>query len=602
MSALLVLGLPALALAAAPTVPGVDRLPADTWVLVNWHGVSAADRVSGTNPVMRLWEDPQFKAVREQLFQDLARENSSFNRAKADDVLAVLENPVVFGIVGDPLSAAGGSKVNVYGVLNKKGREAAWTRLRQDRKPRTGAVESTYAFRGVQVKKTVTTTQPAPPPDGAPSAAPKVRETFEATVGDYELFADAQELMETLVTRLQGRTAPAGASLATDATYQRALRFRSEGPLLEAFVKVPDLSRIPVPAQPQMNIGAAIQELHPERIKGLWFSAGMGAQRMVMRAALLGDTTPGSLLDLIGGNVKDFQTASVAPVTGAYGAFRIDLSALYATLMRAVKAALPPDQASAAGMLVDSVVMAQTGLRATELLSLFGGEIGTSGVGDGLLDGALPGLLMVQITRSEPLLGLLQTMTASMKQGEERIADATVLTLGVPASVAADGAAPGTTQPVHVAVAPKMLAVTADRDALQDALTRGASGAVAPAGSMAADPVYQAARRTFPADLNGISFVDIARGHWDQQFEVLRKQLAKQKAEAAERLAAAERGDGQNPPDAQQVEKLRGQVRSLERMEEATVVLTPLLRKYLKVSAGGSWKAADGIFWDSYVN
>lgn len=592
----LVCSVPLAGLAAAPSMPGVERLPADTWALLQWHGVSNADKVRGTNPVMRLWDDPQFKAVRARLFEDVARENSSFNRARADDVLAVLENPALIGIAGDPLAGASAGKVHAFAVVNRKGKEAAWARLRQESIARPGAVESTLVLGGVQVKKTVTTTPAPPAPDGAPQPPPRVRESYSALLGDYELFADDQQLMETLVARLQARAAPAGASLAVDATFQQAQRFRAAGPLFEAFVKIPDLNRLPLPQQPQIDVGAGVRELHLERARGLWMSAGMGSDRMVMRAALLGDTSPGSLLDLIGGNVKEFQTAAVASPSGSFGAIRLDLPALYATLLRAVRAGLPPDQGAAAGILIDSVVAAQTGMRATELLSLLGGEIGFSGVGGKLLDGSLPGMLLFQVARSEPLLGLVQMVTSSISQGEERIGAATVLKL-----LAQEAAAGGADSPLLVAIAPRVMAVTQDRLQLEAALAREAAGAPAPAGSVAADPGYQAMRRSFPAELNGISFADISRGHWEKDFDGARKALAEQKEKLRQRIAEAGAADA-DAASAQQAEKLRGELRTLERVEEAANVVIPLFTKYLKISAGGSWKAADGVFYDSYVN
>jgi len=594
----LLCSVPLAGLAAAPAMPGVERLPADTWVLLQWHGVSAADKVRGTNPVMRLWDDPQFKVVRARLFEDLARENSSFNRARADDVLAVLENPALIGVAGDPLAAASaGDRIHAFAVVNRKGKEEAWARLRQESTTKPGAVESSFAFSGVQVKKTVTTTPAPAMPDGAPQPPPRVRQSYSALLGDFELFADDQQLIETLITRLQARTAPAGATLASDATFQQAQRFRAAGPLFEAFVKIPDLGKLPLPQQPQLDVGAGVRELHLERARGLWMSAGMGSDRMVMRAALLGDTSPGSVLDLIGGNVKEFQTAAAASPAGSYGALRLDLPALYNTLLRAVRAGLPPDQGAAAGILIDSVVAAQTGMRATELLSLLGAEIGVSSVGEGLVDGALPGMLLFQVARSEPLLGLLQMVTSSIRQGEERIGAATVLKLLVPATGAADSGE----SPVLVAVAPRVMAVTQDRAQLEAALAREATGAAAPAGSVAADPTYQAMRRSLPAELNGVNFADISRGHWEKDFEGARKALAEQKEKLRQRIAEAGAAAG-DAASAQRAEQLRGELRTLERVEEAADVVIPLFTKYLKLSAGGSWKAADGVFYDSYVN
>lgn len=593
----LVCSVPVAGLAAAPALPAVEQLPPDTWVLLQWHGVGAADKVRATNPVMRLWDDPQFRAVRAQLVEELARGNSAFNRARADDLFAVLENPALAGAVGDPLGATPGDKVRGFAVLNRKGREDAWQRLRQAGATKPGVVESSYSFSGVQVKKMVTTTAAPSPPPGELQAPPRVRESFSAPLGDYELFADDQQLMETLITRLQARTPPAGASLAGDAGFQRAQRFRAEGALLEAFVKLPDLNRAPFPELQQVDVAAGLRELHLERMQGLWLSAGLASDRLAVRAALLADTSPGSLLDVIGGNRKDFQLAAVASSEGSFNAFRIDLPALYTTLLRGVRAALPPDQGSAAGILIDAVVAAQTGMRAVELMALLGGEVGASGVAAALGETALPGMLLLQVASHEPLLGLLQLATSSVSQGEERIGAATVLNLLLRGNAGDAGG-----MPLLVGLAPKVLAVTQDRAELEGVLSREAAGVAAPVGSIAADPAYQAMRRSLPAELNGVSFADISRGHWEREFDGLRRTLRERGEELRGQLAEAAAAAPVDAAGAQEAERLRDQLRTLERMQETTEVMIPLLVKYLKLSAGGSWKAGDGVFYDSWVN
>ncbi len=104
--ALLILIGPAWAFAAEPAMPAPDRLPDDTWILVNWHGVANASRVRDSNPVLKLWHDPQFAKVRDQLVEQISgslKEGSATERrAATDDVLSILENPLVIGISGDP--------------------------------------------------------------------------------------------------------------------------------------------------------------------------------------------------------------------------------------------------------------------------------------------------------------------------------------------------------------------------------------------------------------------------------------------------------------------------------------------------------------------
>lgn len=599
---------PVLAHSAALTVPGPERLPEDTWALINWHGVANATKVRGTNPVMRLWNDPQAVAARDQIITQLTEKagdstTPEARRAVADDVLSAFENPLVMGIAGDPL-AAGKDSVHAYAVINKKGKEASWARLLNQDKPRPNAEVSNHAFNGVQIRKTVITTMPAASANPtAEQPKPKITTSFEATLGDYQLYADDQALMERLITRLNG-SASADKTLLQDAAYQRAQRFGTEGALLDVFMKFPDMSRMQIPPNPQVDTAAILRELHPERLQGLWFSAGMGRDRMHVRAALIGDTTPGSLLDLIGGNVKEFQTLAAAPATDSFAAFRLDLPALYATILRAMKAAMPPDKGTAAGMMIDSLAVAQTGLKATELLALFTGEIGVASTGGERLDTfALPSLLMIPVSNGEQVLGLLRKIGGPLFANEEKIASATVLKIGsLPKDPALVDATPPVNVPILLALSPNMLMFSADRPRLEGALSRNAAATSAPTGSLAQDATFRSVRKNFPAELNGISYTDFSRVRWDTYAQAIHQQMDKQRQQILERAARVEKGEGESPPDPAKAAQLRSEADSLNSVEQLLTQILPLSKKYLKISAGGSWKAGDGVFFDSFVN
>jgi hypothetical protein len=598
---------PAWVFAAAPAMPAPDRLPDDTWALVSWHGVASADRVRGTNPVLKLWHDPQFATARDQIIEQISgsvrkEDSAADRRATVDDALSILENPLVIGFSGDPF-ARGPDTVHLFAVLNRKGKEAEWTRLHGREKPRPDWVVSTYAFRGTQVRKTEKTTELKPPPGADPAAAPlprKINYTFEASVGDYEVYADGQAQIESLIVRLTGSERAAD-SLLKDPTWQRAQRFRADGAMLEAFIKVPDLTQAPIPANAQFNMPAVVRELHPERIQGLWFSAGMGRDRMPVRAALLGDTSPGSVLDLIGGNVSTFQTLAAAPVTEVFTAFRLDFPALYATVLRAAKAGMPPDQGAAIGMMVDSMVMAQTGMLTPRLLGLLTGEMGIVSNGSQISESMpIPAALLVPLTDGEALLGVMRKVVGPMMANEEKIGTATVIRVGALPGVANPGAAQD--KPFFVAVAPNLLVISPDRAELEATLARNAAGAAPAAGSLAADAAFRAARRNLPAELNGLTYADFSRMQWEKQVATLHQQLAKQKQAALDKADRVEKGEGDAAPDPARAAQLREEAEQSGRIQKILVDALPLANKYLKYSIGGSWKAADGVFFDSFLN
>lgn len=568
MCTLVLLAAPALGwCAAAVTVPGPERLPADTWMLVNWHGVDAATRVRATNPIMRFWDDPQFADVRELVMtavtERLTADDGPLNRGKTEDAMSLLENPMVLGLTGDVLAGVtgGGQSMHMFVVLNKKGKEEAWSRLGgAGAQERPGREVSTYDFGGTQVTKTVTTRiGPVDPERGMASLRPRTTTSFEATLGDYVVHADEQQLVEALLTKLRQAT-PSGSSLRDSAVYQKALRHRAEGAVLDVFVKVPDLSSLPIPPMPPVDVATVIRELHLERVQGVSLSAGMARDRLQVNGLLLGDMTPGSLLDFVGSNVAELRTPAVAPASGIFNAIRLDLPALHATLLRAVKAGLPADQSAAASVLLDALVAAQTGMRLSDLLALFTGEVGMR---EAHLNEDLPGLFMLPVTNARAALDVVRTFAGGLVRGEESISGATVLTMGPPEGD------PG----VQVAVAPTMLVVAMDRALLPPVLSRVADGGTAPAGSLAADAGFRAERRSLPAQVNGISFTDFARLDWELLRDKLRQVLASGQPDAA--------------PDAD--------------LNRAVDTVLALAKKHLKISAGASWKSADGWEFQNWL-
>jgi hypothetical protein len=252
--------------------------------------------------------------------------------------------------------------------------------------------------------------------------------------------------------------------------------------------------------------------------------------------------------------------------------------------------------------MLDGLVAVQTGMRTSELLALFTGEIGMASTGEDLLTDALSGMLMLPTARSEAVLGLIRTVAGGLVQGEEKLGNATLLRIVPPPTQAgaADAATAGPS--FHVAVTPTMALVSPDRARLQEALARAATAAAAPAGSLAADRTFQAARRALPAELNGLNYTDVARYDWAAQLEQLRRQAAAQSEETLRRAAGMEKGDAENPPDPEGARELSERVASGQAMQQAIEVLFPLLPKYLKTSAGGSWKAADGWYFESFVD
>ena len=186
---------------------------------------------------------------------------------------------------------------------------------------------------------------------------------------------------------------------------------------------------------------------------------------------------------------------------------------------------------------------------------------------------------------------MLRTLARPLVQGEETVSGATVLRMGA-----------ATEQPIYVAVAAKMLVVSPARSQLVDVLARAAAPTSVSGGTLAADATFRSARKLLPAELNGITYTDVSRVQWDQQLEAMRGNFAKQKQETLAQALKAEQGDERNPPAPSQAAELRRKAASIDETQKAFDAVFPLLRKHLKVSAGGSWKASDGWYFHSFIN
>ena len=620
----LALAVPALAQEKAPLkVPAADRLPADTWVLVVWHGFASTDRVRATNTVLRLWHDPEFKPVRNRLSKmfytemesDLKKGKTTTTSEDLDDILAIFEKPLVFGLAGNPLDRIQSAKAPAFfGVYNKTGKEALVDKLNKKDQEKANTERTKYTFEGVEVRKSVTTTPVEPEPakgpeegkeegeqEAAPPPEPKVSTSFEATLGEYELFSDEQETIESLITRVKAASAPME-SLAGNKVFQAAQRNRAEGTLLETIVLVPDLTSFPIPPNEKFDASAAIRELHMERLHAITFSTGLTADKTLMRGAMLGDTAPGSLFDMIAADTAEFRTPAVAPAGSAFGVIRLDLPALYATLQRAARAGLPPEQAAMADML-DGLVAMQTGLPLTQILGLFTGEVATISTGEEQMMESLPDTFALAVTDGEPVLGLLRTTLAPMIAAEEPVTGGTLLTLTPPSNATAEEGSPAAEPKVfYVAVAPKMLLVSQTRALVDAALGRLASGAPAPAGSIAADPGFQKARKGMGEKVSGFSYGDYTTFPWEKQRATMKKQLAEQKAKLLAEADAAQKGSEEVEPDPERAAELRKQAAQLDEVAAITDALFPLMKRYFHTGVATWRKGADGVFLEGYVD
>jgi hypothetical protein len=423
----------------------------------------------------------------------------------------------------------------------------------------------------------------------------------------------SRAVMEALIERLS-EGGSAAETLATNANYQSTRKYRTADSVAEFFLQVPDLSGMESkPIAQGVDFGAMLKGLHVERMKALVATFDLTASSGVTRVAILGSTAPGSVFDVVGASDTVFHTLAAAPAGASFNAFRVDLGALYRLVKNAVVAGLPPEQAANADM-VEGLVTMQTGMSLSEVLALLPGEFALVQTQDMAPTDLAGGMYALAVSNRDALLGLLRTVLAERIATEDQEGDAVILALAQPYRDPDTGAQ--RRQFFHVGVGMKVLVAGRSKSEVKAALARAQAGTGAPAsGSLAADPAFQAARKRLPATLTGLSYADLTRIPWEKYRSEFIKELEKQKkereearkeSEAAAAAAAVEAGvepPAQQPPDPKaEARKAAEEEATRKLVETLLTALGKVVPRYLHVSAGGWWKAADGVFMEGFID
>jgi hypothetical protein len=559
--ALLVLALPVLALAQARAPSLADRLPRDTYFYVVWRGASAVQANRATNGVLRLWSDPGMATLRERLEERLLL--GPRNRAKLTGLtpeelktfLPLLENPLVAGYAprakppgekakgGAAAAAQEGPPPGAhFFVLDVTGKESLLDQLLVSLRAHGKSTQSRFGTTKIEKLEL---------PDGT------VR--YFARVGDYFLDADQKELLEDLTTRygLAARLP----SLSETPAYRRALSEIGPGAALEAFAHIPDLGERPPRPGSSFNPGAFFRGLHLERAQVLCAGVSFEPVTTRLRAAVLGSTARGSILDAVGASQSSFLTLKTAPPGASYQVARVDAGALYQNLHSALGAALAPEQLIKIALL-EAALQQQLGMAPGDLFKLLGGEFAAIHPEAGAPDHA--DLYAVTINQAPSVLALLRKTLANAILDERHAGTTDFLSLG--------GGCASAKPPKDckwrstLAVTSGMLVMGRNESAVEAAVTRLDQPAAA---TLAGDPRFAKARARLPESLSGLLFKDLQGVNWQRLLTPVAK------------AAAKETGQGPAAP----VELPGAKVFS----------------RYLREAVGGWWKDPQGIHFTLYV-
>ena len=371
--------------------------------------------------------------------------------------------------------------------------------------------------------------------------------SFRAEVGSWRVEAGRQSLMEDLISRLQGGTAPAGGFMQS-ALYQSSRKFSADNPVAEFFVEIPDVTTMKAPPVGGFDVAAVLRGLHLERMQGFVGSIGLSGAGTQVRTAILGDTSPGSLFDYFGDNVTTFATLPVAPSGFSYSAARMNLGAFYQTIRAALKGALTPEQFANVEM-AEGMVASETQMQIGDLLGMIE-EFANITPFDLAATDFTKVMYAVRVRKPEALLGLLRKAAGSSIASDTVEGNVTYLALPMPGMA------------LHMAFTPQLLIVGPSPDLVRQAVARAAATGVAP-GSLAADAGFKQSRARFPAALSSFGYSDMSKFPWMTLLD--------------------------NP-------MVSGPTTAPFRQ------LPAVLSRYLKTTSSATWKAAGGVFFEVRID
>ncbi|MGB6076007.1 MAG: hypothetical protein WBG29_10255, partial [Candidatus Acidiferrales bacterium] len=360
----------ALVLCASPVFaqanPMVERLPADTWAYLSWGGTASLKAVSGTNSVLRLWNDPAFTAFLENSIATVSHaggaQKSELTPEQTAEILSALENAAVIGFMNNPENSQGiehGSP-GYFLIYDATGKKELIEKLRRERDAHTTErpTVSTVPIGGVSVEKRVSK-------GGGTS--------YEAQAASYYIIAGSRHAMAELLARFGTGGAP-GASFTQAADFPAECREMAHASTLNALALPGRLSIPALPGNPGFDFHAFSSSLHLDQIHAACMGVTFEKQITHARGMVLGDTSQGSILNVAGDNRDSFATLPLALANSSFQVSVIDFAGLYNSLFTAISAGLPGDRAPFLAAAV-AFLTSTWGMPPDQALGLFTGEV-----------------------------------------------------------------------------------------------------------------------------------------------------------------------------------------------------------------------------------
>jgi hypothetical protein len=555
------------AFAQAPIEPA--KLPAQTLLYIRSNGLRLQPDSAQKNSLLALWNDPEFAPVRAAILEGKTSgsakhsKGSRFTAADFQQFLPLLENPLVFGVIlrtPDPLEATGKlpllsprtATILVYDASGKEG----LVRQFLDKMRENEAGEALVPFNEGTVK--------------AEMVVRKSGTIFRGFAGHNFVVASDEGAFKYILRRLANE-AGTGESLGESSAFAEAQKEIQPGSTLEFFLQVPDLARLAIlaPAAKRDQIQALVKGLRTDALHAVCASVSFDGAETGIRGAILGDTSKGTLFDVVPDGSAPMASLALVPASAvSYTASQFDLLAFYQVLRGALEASLPPNQAGMVPM-AEGIAAMKLGMPLEGALRVISGEYASFATRDDL--DARGNVYAFAITNKPDGLKLLHSLAALAGDrvaisNEHDAGDATFLAISLGKQQNAGSAQ----VQVYAAVTPSFILGSLQEETLRTLLASSAAGSP----RLNSTPGFLKARSRFPEKVINISYADFSRVNWDAALSHM-----------IEQMKAGQGAKGDTPKKSETFELLKPEV----------------LKRHLHTTAGASWKDAHGIHFDGWI-
>ncbi len=560
--------------AQAPVDPG--QLPERTSFYLLWRGTPTGE-IRKNNSLYALWDDPEFGTARASFLEVFLNDTKSekdkptVSQEELAQYVTLLDNAFAVGYVRRPEAHAEAKSSAGKAASAAAAPAPAWKGgfLVYDRTGKEALLsKAVLQLRGAdkEIPKLTTLTL-------AGVSTLKVERkngtTYWAEFGTYAVSANEQSVFEEIVNLVNGK--PGSITLAQSPAYQEAKPLLSGG-VMEYFLSISSLTKLALDT-PESKVAQVRPLLTALKLDSLHSIAGHisieGAKTRV-RAAILGDTSPGGLFDIWAqGQANPVSLGYVSPETIYYGESQFDLPAIFATIKRAFIEGGGMSTQTALAM--QGAAETRIGMPLPDALGLTTGEIAYLQTSPTLEESQKIYLLGV---RDKPnALKLMRTLMGDRISSELNEGDTTYLKVSLEGGQSSAGVAQW--KFYYLAMTPTLLFGSSKSETLRSYTGRPPAGADAPSSK-----IILAARGGFPEKLDGFSYFDFQKVDWPG---LKAKWIAdSNKAAVSEKTTDAANKDK----------------RFADWLSQVNPQVFP---RHLHVMTGASWKDAKGVYFDQWL-